>query len=103
MGVGEVYRHQGRANFAHQIAEADRLMAEHCRQVNGGRAVIVSHQTRNIGFGGIGQSQSQTMIVGSAAASPGLVTGTATGLTTGVDTASVMTNQNQEILFRCAR
>ena len=29
-GVGTVYRYEGRANFAHQRAEADRIITEDC-------------------------------------------------------------------------
>ena len=102
-GVGEVYRYQGRANFAHQFEVADRQMAEHCQRLNGGRAVMVAHQTRNVGFGGIMQGQSNTIMSGTATGGPGLSTATGTATTTGFGTGSVMANQNQEILFRCVR
>jgi hypothetical protein len=102
-GVGEVYRYQGRANFAHQFEVADQQMAAHCQRVNGGRAVMVAHQTRNVGFGGIMQGQSNTVMSGTATGGPGLASVTGAAATTGFGTGSVMANQNQEILFRCVR
>ena len=59
-GIGTVYRYQGRANFAHQIAEADKMMSEHCAKVNGGRAVIVELQKRDLGTVAMGSSNSTT-------------------------------------------
>ncbi|MCA0204328.1 MAG: hypothetical protein LCH92_08300 [Proteobacteria bacterium] len=79
LGDGSLaYRYQGRANFGHQLAEADRQMAEHCAAVNGGRPVMVRQDTRQIGGGGFVQAQP-----------------------TGFASFSAMSNQNQEILFRC--
>ncbi len=49
-GVGKVYRYQGKANFAHQQDEAQRMMTEHCKGINGGRPVIVSMNGQSRGF-----------------------------------------------------
>lgn len=102
-GVGTAYRYQGRANFQHQIAEADRMMAEHCAKVGGGRPVILNQNTRNIGFGGTGHSTASTYATGSATEILGGYGLQGSATTTGYGTTSVMANQNQEILFRCKR
>jgi hypothetical protein len=75
------YRYQGRANFAHQMADADRTMAEHCQRVNGGRPVVVAAETRRIGTGGIAQGS------------------VSSGFATGAFTTAA--NQNQELIYRC--
>ena len=102
-GVGLVYRYEGRANFAHQMAEADRVMIEHCRTVNGGKPVIVSLQKRNIGMGGLANTMTTSQVSGAATVTPGGATlfGSGTGYGTGM--VSTMANQNQEILYRCAK
>lgn len=70
----EVYTYQGRANFSHQISEADDKIKEHCKNVNGGSPVIVSRNNQSLGY---------------------VVTGnTSTGL-------NAMGNQNQVIQFIC--
>lgn len=60
-GVGNVYRYEGRANFGHQLADADRMITEHCQQVNGGRPVILDHQTRDLGPLAVGTPQGVTV------------------------------------------
>lgn len=69
-GVGTVYRYQGRANFSHQIAEADRMMTKHCQGLNGGRPVIVNVQKRDLGTVVIGNGQSTTNFSATATDSP---------------------------------
>lgn len=98
-GVGLAYRYEGRANFPHQIAEADRAMAAHCQSVNGGRPVIVNLQKRNIGLGGFANTNAYG--TGRATMAGPTVYGSAQGAA--MTTGSVMANQNQEILFRCAK
>jgi hypothetical protein len=46
----EAYRYTGRANFNHQMAEADNVMAQTCAQF-GKRPVIIDQGTRAIGAG----------------------------------------------------
>lgn len=102
-GIGTVYRYQGRANFAHQIAEADKMMSEHCAKVNGGRAVIVELQKRDLGTVAIGSSNSTTQLNATAANTYNnqlRIAGTANTQTFG--SASAMRNINQEIMYRCA-
>jgi hypothetical protein len=71
-GGGEGFRYTGRANFAHQVTEADRVMAETCA-ARGGRPVVVEQAERNIGGGAI-------------------LTG---------NTAMIGANRQQDIIFRC--
>ena len=61
-GVGTVYRYQGRANFPHQIAEADRRIAEDCKQKNGGKPVIVDLKKKYLGQVDMGGGESRTRI-----------------------------------------
>lgn len=96
-GVGTVYRYQGRANFAHQMAEADRLMAEECKARNGGKPVMVNLQQRDLGMMAIGSGQANTTF--NATGTGNSVAGTAR--TTSTSTMSGLRNMNQEILFRC--
>lgn len=71
---GEGYRYTGRANFAHQMQEADRVMAETCA-ARGGRPLIVEQGERNIGAGGF-------------------ING---------GTVMMSANRQQDIIFRCVR
>ena len=96
-GVGTVYRYQGRANFAHQIAEADRMIMEHCRVLNGGRPVIVDMEKRDLGIVSISSGQSATRL--NATGTGTNITGTA--MTTSSGTMTGLRNFNQEILFKC--
>ena len=66
------YRYSGRANFAHQMAEADQVMARTCASI-GRRPLIVQQAERNIGGGGV-------------------LTGT---------TVIIGANRQQDILFKC--
>lgn len=72
-GVGDVYLYQGRANFGHQLEAADRMMTDHCRQINGGRPVLVHERRRDLGPVLVGTGENVTMVG----------------------------NQNQELYFRC--
>lgn len=94
---GEVYRYQGRANFSHQMAEADKTLIGHCAKLNGGHPVVVNVQKKYLGDVAIGNANSTT--TGSAVASGGMISGSAT--TTGSGTVTTMRNYNQEILFKC--
>ena len=100
-GVGTVYRYQGRANFAHQIAEGDHMITEDCKARNGGHPVIVNIQKRDLGIVAIDSGQATTHINGTATGNPYStnVTGTATTTSTGSTTA--LRNYNQEILYKC--
>lgn len=71
---GEGFRYTGRANFGHQMAEADRVMAETCA-AQGGRPLIVEQAERNIGGGAI--LSGNTIMAGA--------------------------NRQQDIVFRCVR
>ncbi len=71
---GEGYRYSGRANFQHQLAEADRVMAETCF-ARGGRPLVVEQGERNIGAGAI--------LAG--------------------NTAMIGGNRQQDIIFRCVK
>lgn len=100
-GVGTVYQYQGRANFSHQFAEADRRITEHCKTVNGGHPVIVDLQKRDLGVVAIDSGQSTTQFNATATGTPyatnisGAATTTSSGGTTG------LRNYNQEILYKC--
>ena len=98
-GHGLVYRYEGRANFSHQFAEADKAMRKTCLEINGGHPVVVSVNKRNLGYVDLGGTQynetSYATITGIRIAVT--TTGTATG------GASPMLNQNQEILFKCSK
>ncbi len=95
-GVGTVYRYEGRANFSHQFAAADRAMQEKCKSVNGGSPVIVSAQKRSLGYISMGTGTTSTNTY--ATASGNTVSATTYGT---VSPAPGMLNQNQELLFRC--
>src|SRR3990167_3632158 len=69
-GIGTVYRYQGRANFAHQIAEADRMITEDCKARNGGRPVIVDLQKRDLGAVAVDSGQATTRINATATGNP---------------------------------
>lgn len=100
-GQGAVYRYQGRANFAHQTAEADRMLTEHCKQLNGGRPAIVDLQKRELGVMVMGGSQSHTRVNGNVTGTPNSAnfSGVATTNTSG--SLSSLRNFNQEIAFKC--
>jgi len=100
-GVGTVYRYQGRANFSHQIAEADRMLTEHCKTLNGGRPVIVDMQKRDLGMVTMGSGQSFTHLNATGTGTPYSTNLMGTATTTSSGTTSGMRNLNQEILFKC--
>ncbi len=70
----EGYRYTGRANYQHQMVEADRAMAATCA-AKGLRPVIVQQNERNIGGGAI--------LAGNA--------------------AMIGANRQQDIIFRCVK
>ncbi len=100
-GQGAIYRYQGRANFAHQTAGADRMLTEHCRQLNAGRPVIVDIQKRELGGMVMGGGQSHTRLNGTVTGTPSSAnfSGVATTNTSG--SSSSLRNFNQEIAFKC--
>lgn len=100
-GVGTVYRYQGRANFAHQIAEADRMLTEHCKVLNGGHPVIVDMQKRDLGIVSMGSGQSATRINATGTGTPYATNIMGTATTTSSGTMTGLRNFNQEILFKC--
>jgi hypothetical protein len=102
-GVGSVYRYQGRANFAHQIEEADRLMKEHCKSVNGGNPVIVDLQKRDLGVVAIASGNSSTNINANVSGTANQARVSGTGTTNSLATMNAMRNTNQEILYRCVK
>lgn len=103
-GVGTVYRYQGRANFAHQIAEADKMMAEHCAKANGGRPIIVDLEKRDLGVVAIGSSNSTSRINATATTDSTRNQARISGAvnTQTLSSASMLRNMNQEITYRCA-
>lgn len=104
-GVGTVYRYQGRANFSHQIAEADKMMTEHCQKLNGGKPVIVDLQKKDLGMVVVGSTNSNTQVRANAntntntSTSKTQITGTAN--TQSIGSATALQNTNQEILYKC--
>ena len=71
----EVYTYQGRANFGHQLELADKMMIDHCSDLNQGRPVIMSRESQDLGY--------------VVSASP--------------NNLSAMGNQNQIIHFTCEK
>ncbi len=100
-GIGTVYRYQGRANFAHQMAEADRLMTDDCKARNGGRPVIVDLQKRDLGVVALNSGQATTRLNATATGTPYSTNIAGTATTTSSGTATAMRNYNQEILYKC--
>jgi hypothetical protein len=100
-GVGTVYRYQGRANFAHQIAEADQVMLDQCLKVNGGKPVVVDQQMRDLGTVAIGNSHANTNVNASANRFGNTTAISGTASTSALGTRSALRNMNQEILFKC--
>lgn len=90
------YRYEGRANFAHQNAEADRMMAEHCRSINGGFPVIVDARQSVVGAARLGQAN--TTLSGTSTA-PGSFNASATTNSS----VNTLANRQQSLLFRCVR
>jgi hypothetical protein len=104
-GVGTVYRYQGRANFSHQIAEADKMMTEHCKAVNGGRPVVVDLQKRDLGVGVMSSGTANTNVNANVTSTgyPNQARVTGTANTTSTSTVAAMRNMNQEILYKCVK
>lgn len=100
-GVGTVFRYQGRANFAHQMSEADKMMSEHCLSVNGGKPVIVDLQKRDLGVVVINNGSSNTIMNGSVSGNRNNANFTGMANTSSFGSASAMRNMNQEILYKC--
>lgn len=100
-GIGTVYRYQGRANFAHQFSEADRLMTEQCKTINGGKPVVVTQQMRDLGLVSIGNSQATTNLSATTTRSGGSAYTQGTATTRTVSSDGGMRNMNQEVLFKC--
>jgi hypothetical protein len=100
-GVGTVYRYQGRANYSHQFAEADKLIAEDCKARNGGKPVIVNLQKRDIGTITFEDGQARTRINATSTRNQynSNIIGNATTRYSGSTTE--MRNYNQEILYKC--
>ena len=100
-GVGTVYRYQGRANFPHQMTEADSLITADCKARNGGKPLIVDLKRRDLGVIATSNGQTNTQFNATATSSfsgidiDGKAKATSTGSTT------VMRNYNQEILYKC--
>ena len=96
-GVGTVYRYQGRANFAHQFREAERLITAECKSINGGLPRIVQMGQYQVGTTGIVNNNVMGNIT--ASGNPNYMSGTFSG--SGLGTVSTMSNMNQEIYFMC--
>lgn len=106
-GVGTVYRYQGQANFAHQIAKADRMITEHCRVLNGGSPVIVDMQKRDLGTVSMSSGQSATRLNASGTGTPYAtnITGTATTTSSGTmrDSAISIKRSSSSVLLSSRR
>jgi hypothetical protein len=100
-GVGMVYRYQGRANFPHQIAEADRLMTEHCLQVNGGKPVQVDRRTVDLGTVRFDNAQAHTTGTTNIVGGPYSAVATSNSQTSVTGSGTALRNFNQEILYKC--
>jgi hypothetical protein len=102
-GLGTVYRYQGRANFSHQIAEADKLMIEHCLSVNGGKPVVVDLQKRDLGMAVFNSGSSNTTFNGTVTGSHNQAYVYGSANTSSMGSASALRNMNQEILYKCVK
>lgn len=102
-GVGTVYRYQGRANFSHQIAEADKMMTDHCKSVNGGRPVVVDLQKVDLGVGVISTGNSNTNLNATVNGYQNQARVIGNANTTSIGTTSALRNTNQEITYKCVK
>lgn len=102
-GVGTVYRYQGRANFSHQIADADKMITDHCKSVNGGRPVIVDLQKVDLGVGVISTGNSNTNINANINGYQNQARVMGNANTTSIGTSSALRNFNQEITYKCEK
>jgi hypothetical protein len=100
-GVGTVYRYQGRANFSHQIAEADRIITEDCKQRNGGQPVIVDLKKQYLGQVEMGGGESRTSINAISTGTGNYAQVTGTARTTSTNGGGSLANYNQEIMYKC--
>lgn len=83
--------------FSHQMKKADEMMLAACKEINGGRPVVIYLQKRDLGTVTLGQGQANTTF--NATTIGNSTYGTAN--TTAYGAGSGLRNQNQEILFRC--
>lgn len=95
-GIGTVYRYQGRANFSHQIEEADRMITEHCKSL-GGHPIVVGRDMRDLGVVAMGGGSSVTTF--SAVGTGPVVSGMARSA--GGLSGGGLRNYNQEIFYKC--
>ena len=102
-GVGTVYRYQGRANFSHQIAEADKLITDHCLSVNGGKPVVVDLQKRDLGMEIFNSGSSSTTFNGTFTGSQNQANVYGRANRSSMESASALRNMNQEILYKCVK
>ena len=54
----EVFTYQGRANFGHQLKLADKMMIDHCADLNRGNPVIIDRKDQDLGYVVTGSSSS---------------------------------------------
>lgn len=102
-GLGTVYRYEGRANFAHQIADADRMMMEDCKARNAGHPVIVDLQKRDLGIVAMGGNSSTTSVQANVVGNRYGSSLSGTGTTHSSGSVTALRNFNQEILYRCVK
>lgn len=100
-GIGTVYRYQGRANFPHQIAEADRMIAEDCERKNGGRPVIVDLKKQYLGQVDLGSGESRTRATATVSGTGSYAQLTGVSRTTSSVSGGSLANYNQEIVYKC--
>lgn len=96
-GVGLIYKYEGRANFSHQIAKANKLITEDCLKRNGGTPVIVDIKKQDLGMVAIGNANSNSSL--NATRLGNSIHGTINTTTTGTTTS--LKNTNQEIYYKC--
>ena len=102
-GIGTVYRYQGRANFAHQIEEADKMLFMHCLSINGGKPIVVDLQKRDLGALVLSNGTSSTTINGTISGNHNLANFSGNANTSSHGSASALRNINQEILYKCVK
>lgn len=102
-GLGTVYRYQGRANFSHQIVEADKLITDHCLSVNGGKPVVVDLQKRDLGMEIFNSGSSSTTFNGTVTGSQNQANVYGRANSSSIGSTSALRNMNQEILYKCVK
>lgn len=85
----EIYKYEGRANFAHQDAEAERQIIAYCTGKGAKRPVMVGSDSRNLGVVAIGQGNASAQMIGNSV------------FVQGNSQRSYINNQNQIIYFKC--